>query len=208
MTLDADGIATGLTEARDRTIALVADLTEAQLLGPAVPYVWPPKWEAGHAAWFVATACWSAHSASRRRCPYGRSLYNSIAVPRGARWDLPLPTKDETLAYLRTAHDLVTARLRSAGANARLRCYARFALLHEDMHAETMVYTRQTLGYPAPPGRRRPPPAARGPAPGDARIPGGTYLLGVAPEDVIRLRQRAVGAPGGDPARSPSPARR
>jgi gamma-glutamyl hercynylcysteine S-oxide synthase len=177
-TLDVDGMVSGLTDARDRTIALVADLTEAQLLGPAVPFVWPPKWEAGHAAWFAANRVVELALGEPSPLPYGRSLFDSIAVARDARWNLPLPTKDETLAFLRTAHDLVTARLRSTGANARLRHFARFALLHEDMHTETMVYARQTLEYPEPRLSRSTPAAPAGPAPGDARIPGGTYLLG------------------------------
>jgi iron(II)-dependent oxidoreductase len=184
--LDADGIACGLNEARERTIALVADLTEAQLLGPAVPYVWPPKWEAGHAAWFVANRVLERALGEPAPLPHGQSLYDSIAVPRGARWDLPLPTKDETLAYLRAAHEQVTDRLRRGGTDARLRSYARFALLHEDMHAETMVYARQTHGYP-PPRTSRDAPAApdgeSGPAPGDVRIPGGTLLLGAPREE-------------------------
>ena len=177
-----------------------------------MPYVWPPKWEAGHAAWFVADRVLERALGEPPPLPYGRSLFDSVAVARGARWDLPLPTKDETLAYLRTAHDLVTARLRRAGANARLRCYARFALLHEDMHAETMVYTRQTLGYPAPRPSwpllpRRPPqgpPAPRRATPGfrAARICWASPAGRRSPSTTSSGRTRWRFAP------SPSPARR
>jgi iron(II)-dependent oxidoreductase len=56
---------------------------------------------------------------------------------------------------------------------------------HEDMHGEALLYTRQTLGYPAPTltaaGERREEWCA-GPLPGDVEVPGGTFLLGAPPD--------------------------
>jgi iron(II)-dependent oxidoreductase len=55
-------------------------------------------------------------------------------------------------------------------------------VMHEDMHDEAFTYTRQTLGYAAPPaaGIAAPAPVSglRG---GDAEIPGGESLLGADP---------------------------
>jgi iron(II)-dependent oxidoreductase len=55
-------------------------------------------------------------------------------------------------------------------------------VMHEDMHDEAFTYTRQTLGYAAPPaaGTTAPAPVSelRG---GDAEIPGGAFLLGAGP---------------------------
>jgi iron(II)-dependent oxidoreductase len=57
-------------------------------------------------------------------------------------------------------------------------------VLHEDMHAEAMAFTRQTLGYPRPPlGAPRAADRGGGPLPGDVVVPGGPFQLGSRPED-------------------------
>jgi iron(II)-dependent oxidoreductase len=53
------------------------------------------------------------------------------------------------------------------------------SVFHEDMHAEAITYTRQTLGYPAPKlGESRSENRDAGPLPGDVEIPGGVYKVG------------------------------
>ena len=39
-------------DARQRTLELVVDLDDIQLLGPQLPIVNPILWEIGHVAWF------------------------------------------------------------------------------------------------------------------------------------------------------------
>jgi iron(II)-dependent oxidoreductase len=41
-----------VSEARQRTLQLVADLDDSQLLGPRLEIVNPLLWEIGHVAWF------------------------------------------------------------------------------------------------------------------------------------------------------------
>src|SRR5881275_1155608 len=41
-----------LREARARTLELVADLTDQEMIGPQLPIVNPMRWEIGHVAWF------------------------------------------------------------------------------------------------------------------------------------------------------------
>ncbi len=41
-----------LTEARNRTLELVSDLTDEQLMGPQLDIINPLLWEIGHVAWF------------------------------------------------------------------------------------------------------------------------------------------------------------
>ena len=41
-----------LSSARERTLALVADLSDEQLRVPCVDIINPPVWEIGHVAWF------------------------------------------------------------------------------------------------------------------------------------------------------------
>jgi iron(II)-dependent oxidoreductase len=140
-----------LREARQRTLALVADLDDAQLLGPRLAIVNPLLWEIGHVAWFQEK--WVLR---RRGEPSvlerADSLYDSSAIPHDTRWDLPLPSRRETLAYMERVLERIAERL---GGGARdpegeEAYFHLLALFHEDMHDEAFTYTRQTLGYPRP----------------------------------------------------------
>jgi len=61
------------------------------------------------------------------------------------------------------------------------RYFYELAIRHEDMHAEALTYSRQTLSYASPDSlgeRRRP---ASGGLPGDAAVPGGDVAAGLRP---------------------------
>lgn len=171
-----------VTDARERTLALVADLTDEELLGPRLPVVNPLRWEIGHVAWFQEK--WVlrhalGHPALRAD---GDLLYDSMAVPHDARWDLPLPSRADTLWYLARVRDAVLDALPALPEAARY--FVMLSVFHEDMHDEALAYTRQTHGYPAPAldvALERPAPA--GPWPGDVRIPGGRFVLGGAMDE-------------------------
>jgi iron(II)-dependent oxidoreductase len=75
----------------------------------------------------------------------------------------------------------VTGRLSGARASVRDSYHTLLTLFHEDMHDEAFTWTRQTLGYPAPPLPRGPAGSVGGgPWPGDAEAPGGRYRIGAA----------------------------
>src|SRR5438132_14655 len=146
----------------------------------------PVLWEMGHVAWFQEQ--WALRHL--RQAPPVRAdgdrLYDSSAVPHDARWTLPLPPLDDTLAYMARVLDDVRAGLQREGAgppDPDVAYFHQLALFHEDMHAEALCYTRQTLGYPPP----RLPGAvdqALPPAPaltGDAEIEATEIRLGSRP---------------------------
>jgi len=171
-----------VVDARRRTLELLKDLSDEQLMGPRLPIVNPLRWEVGHVGWFQEH--WVLRHALERTPSRadGDALYDSSAVPHDTRWELPLPSRAETLAYL----DGIQARVREALAGGALEgereYFVRLAVAHEDMHAEAFTYTRQTLGYTAPPPGApggRPPDA--GPLSGDAHVPGGRFRLGAEP---------------------------
>jgi iron(II)-dependent oxidoreductase len=173
-------------DAGRRTLDLVADLTDGQLLGPRRPTINPPLWELGHLAWF--TEKWVLRDAGRR--PSLRAdadaLYDSAAVPHATRWDLPLPTRAATLDYLARVREAVLAVL--ARGPSRCETYSTLlSVFHEDMHGEAFLYTRQTLGYSRPPLGRRSAPRADpgGPLPGDVGVPGGPFPLGATPAEAF-----------------------
>src|ERR671932_1000925 len=88
-------IACMLTDMRARTLELVDDLADEQLLGPKLRIVNPPLWEIGHVAWFQEK--WALrHLRSLAPCRAGGdALYDSAAVAHNRRWDLPLPSRQE-----------------------------------------------------------------------------------------------------------------
>jgi gamma-glutamyl hercynylcysteine S-oxide synthase len=108
----------------------------------------------------------------------GDALYDSARVPHDTRWDLPLPTRSETLRFMTD----VLSRARDATRqldDPNVRYFAQLAIFHEDMHAEALAYTRQTHGYSAPRiSTDEHTPTELGPWPGDVEVPGGTYRLG------------------------------
>ncbi len=177
MAPDPKRLSAWLLEARGRLLDLVEGLPPASLLGPRLAIVNPPLWEMGHVGWFLER--WVLRHAAGRpplRAD-GDSLYDSSAVAHHTRWDLPLPSFDETRAFLAAVEDGVQALL---GAGRAERYFVLLSLFHEDMHCEALGYTRQTHGWPAPRFRAADPPLPGdgGPCPGDARVPGGAFLLG------------------------------
>jgi iron(II)-dependent oxidoreductase len=178
----ADDLPALLREARERTLALVRGLAPAALLGPRLPIVNPPLWELGHVGWFQERWILRREGAPPRRAG-ADALYDSSRVVHATRWDLPLPSLADTLDDL--ARTLEAALARAAERRPEDPPYLRLALLHEDMHAEALLYTRQTLAYPPPevPGSALDPGPGAGPLPGDARVPGAAFTLGAGEDE-------------------------
>ncbi len=178
-----------LAEARSRTLALVADLSDEQLIGPLLRIVNPPLWEIGHVAWFQEKWAWRH---LRGRAPVRADvdeLYDSAAIAHDSRWELLLPSRDETQRLMQASLDNVLGQL-GAGALADEDLYFHLLpLFHEDMHSEALTYTRQTLSYSAPKLAGTSPAEAEdgGPCPGDVEIPGGLFFAGAMPADQGRF---------------------
>ncbi len=184
----ADDLAQILGDARARTLALVADLTDEQLIGPRLPIVNPLLWEIGHLAWFQEKWVLRHMGGEDPIRKNGDSLYDSARVPHDDRWTLPLPSRSETLTYMQQVFDRIQDRLAGTSLTERELYFHLLVTFHEDMHDEAFTYTRQTLAYPAPslprPDARGPGRAAGagGPWAEDVEIPGGTYMLGGTPD--------------------------
>ena len=182
----ASDLARHLVDARARTLELVSDLSDAQLMGPRLAIVNPLRWEIGHLAWFQEKWVLRHFGKESPIREDGDLLYDSAAVPHDTRWDLPLPSREETLRFMRTVLDRVLERLGSRELDEDERYFHQLVLFHEDMHAEAFTYTRQTLSYPRPQIAlaRHSLAAVRGsgPLPGDAEIPGGLFWLGATPD--------------------------
>ena len=182
MQYTASELAAMLRDARARTLSLVSDLRGEALLGPKFSIVNPPLWEIGHVAWFQER--WTLrHLAARESLRRDAdALYDSIEVAHDTRWDLLLPTLDETLAYMQGVLDAVLERLEARPLDPETEYFHLLVLYHEDMHDEAFTYTRQTHGYPRPPIEGGTASGPGGPLPGDVEFPGGTFELGAGRE--------------------------
>ena len=187
-----------LKETLARTLELVHDLSEAQLMGPRLKIVNPLRWEIGHVAWFQEFWILRHLGGQPPILKHGDELYDSARVAHDTRWDLPLLDRAETLAYMgrvlerviEQAGDESRGLMDAAGYDQEY--FLNLVLLHEQMHDEAITYTRQTLSYPAPEiAVVNKVPLAEKDAlssqttdwlTGDAEIPGGRFILGSADE--------------------------
>src|SRR3546814_12942533 len=115
-TLPAEALVRCLRDARARTLALVEDLTDEQLIGPRLATVNPLLWEIGHLAWFHERFILRRLEDRPPILAASAALYDSMTVPHDARWDLPLPDRAGTLVYLDAVHAPLRARLVQSGA--------------------------------------------------------------------------------------------
>jgi iron(II)-dependent oxidoreductase len=180
---DCEDLIDQMQDAHRRTLALIEGLSPAHLMGPRLATVNPLRWEIGHAAYFYEYWILRQHAGQPAARDDVDRLYDSITIAHDDRWDLPLPTLDDTLGYIDTVRERVGTILRD-GEDPRRDYLAQYAVFHQDMHNEAYTYTRQTLGYPAP--RRPEGPHITGQGgglAGDVEIPGGRFELGASPDD-------------------------
>ena len=178
-------LAAWVRDARQRTLEVVADLSDEQLLGPQLRIVNPLLWEIGHVTWFQEK--WALRHAGGK-APLradADALYDSAAIAHDTRWSLPLPSRSDTLAYMKTVRDRVLERIEQGNLTESERYFITLAVFHEDMHTEAFTYTRQTHAWSAPVFSGLAPAhlGASWPLRGDVEIPGGRFLLGALREE-------------------------
>lgn len=148
--ISAETVAEWAVDGARRVLEIVEDLTDEQLVGPLLPTVNPLIWEIGHIAWFQEIFV------LRRACghdpilPFADSIYDSGAIPHDTRWRLELPTREETVSYVRTVAERVAEAITTKDATDVACHFARYTVHHHDTHSEALTYTRQTLGLSAP----------------------------------------------------------
>ena len=173
-----------LINTEQRTSELLADLSAEQMACPYLPILNPILWEIGHVAWFHER--WILRHCLGREMlhPYADDLYDSAGVKHETRWGLTLLSRDDTFKYYHAVHDHIRDAFASRELTPDLRYFAQLSLFHEDMHAEALTYTRQTLSLSAPriSDLIALAPPSEGPLSGDAEVPGQTYLLGASRE--------------------------
>lgn len=185
--LAPEQLAAWVRDARQRTMDLVADLDDGQLVGPLLPTVNPLLWEIGHLSWFSEKFVLRDALGEPPILAQADAIWDSGAIPHDTRWHIVLPSRSDTLAYMTEVADRIAARVADPACTDVVRHLALYTVFHEDTHTEAITYTRQTLGYPAPtvPGLAGTSAAEAdaGALPGDVEVPGGVHLLGALRAD-------------------------
>ncbi|MBW4934576.1 selenoneine synthase SenA [Marinobacter sp. F4206] len=175
-----DDLLLELERTRQRTRALITSLPEEQLAVPYHPGVNPPLWEMGHAAFFYEVFVFNLLDGTPSFDPSMDDLWDSFHVEHRDRWNRALfPGRQATLDYFDTIYARVAERIRSRPLDDRTLYLNRYAVFHQNMHIESLIWCRQTVGYPKPPGAVTDRPAPGQPVAGDVTIPAGRWLIGM-----------------------------
>jgi len=150
-------LAAELERIRQRTLELIAPLSDEVLAQQPCEFMSPPIWDLGHIAEFERR--WLIDAVEGRAGARLEERFDAELTPRQQRGGLTLPCREEVLEGLaRVRNDtlelLATARL--AGADRLLRdgFVYRMVMQHEAQHQETLLQTLDLLEQPTAPGRR------------------------------------------------------
>ena len=167
-----------LTEARERTLALVASVSEEDMNRVHDPLLSPLVWDLGHIAAFEDLWLGGAAGGLPALHPELMSVYDASETPRAERGDIPYLRLDEAYAYL----DAVRRRAFGIldGPEPIEPALWDMVIRHEQQHNETMLQTLKLAAPgvfvpPAVPLHDRPPFHAAG---RKTRVDAGPFELG------------------------------
>jgi iron(II)-dependent oxidoreductase len=188
-----------LSEGRDRTLALVAPLSDADVEAQHTEIMSPLVWDLAHIAAYEEL--WLVHRLGGRPLahPELAAMYDAFETPRAVRGDLPLLNRAEALAYLAEVRE----RVPEADGDVHLGRHGgrpsasegrpdedpgylfELVLRHEQQHGETMLQAIELAHLsPAPAVPRASRPAAPGGHTGleAVEVPAGQCEIGATQE--------------------------
>jgi gamma-glutamyl hercynylcysteine S-oxide synthase len=192
----ATELITALTQARERTLALVAPVADHDLERVHSTLMSPLVWDLGHIAAFEDL--WLVHRYGDQPLLHEKlvDVYDAMETPRAHRGKLPFLHAPEAREYLDEVRARTLAVLDERGPGDGI--LHEMVLRHEQQHNETMLQTLQLArlrgysppidpgGGPAPPPGPPGPPGACAPTPAPPtgleliEVPGGTCTIGSA----------------------------
>src|SRR5215203_676063 len=99
-TVAATAFADALQEVRERTLALVAPFSHAELERVQHPLMSPLDWDLGHIAAYEDLRLVQRHGAEPLLRGDLAELYDAFETPRAARGDIPFLRGDDVFQYL------------------------------------------------------------------------------------------------------------
>jgi iron(II)-dependent oxidoreductase len=180
-----EGAATLLADmdaARERTIALVASISEPDLERVHSPLMSPLVWDLGHIAAFEDLWLVHRHGGEPMLRRDLAEVYDAFETPRANRGDLPYLRRPEALEYLAAVRARVAERAAREGTGDGL--LHELVLRHELQHSETMLQTINLARFERYDVERREPPPGSGGHTGLelVEVPGGRCTIGAPTE--------------------------
>src|SRR5438128_5355856 len=123
-----------LLDARRVELALLDDLTDAQMLGTRAHFVEPPIWEMGHVGWFQEYWLLRHLDGAETLLAGSDGVYDSFNVSYTRRWDHDYPCLRATEEYIGEVLRRSVGRLESLEVSAVDAYFYTLAAQHEDMH--------------------------------------------------------------------------
>src|SRR5919205_1024985 len=165
----ATALPASLTTARQRTLALVAHLSAADLERQIDPLMSPLVWDLAHIAAYEDL--WLVHrfAGAPLLHPELTAVYDAFETPRSIRGDIELLGAADAFAYLEEVRERTFAALAGRAPDPVLH---EMVLRHELQHTETMRQAMR-LGGMLPEGE--PPDEPLGGEDGWLEIPGGAF---------------------------------
>jgi gamma-glutamyl hercynylcysteine S-oxide synthase len=166
-----------LAQARERTLALVAHLSDAQLERASSPIMGPLVWDLAHIAAYEDL--WLA----QRLCglellrPDLAERYDAFETPRAVRSKIEILGHADARSYMHEVRDRVAQALARHGVGDGVLC--EMVVRHELQHTETM---RQAMAIADLLPAGEPPLAAMAGSDGWIEIPDGSFSMGAAPD--------------------------
>jgi iron(II)-dependent oxidoreductase len=178
-----------LADARERTLALVAPLSDADVETQHTDIMSPLAWDLAHIAAYEELWLVHRHGGEPLSRPELAAMYDAFETPRAVRGDLPLLDRAQALAYLESVRERVP------DDDSLLH---ELVVRHEDQHQETMLQAIELARLtPAPAVPRTERPAAPGGHTGleSVEVPAGPCEIGAREDrfayDNERPRHRA-----------------
>ena len=190
---EVGGLLAALEEARERTLALVADVSDEDLDRVHSPLMSPLAWDLGHIAAFEDLwLCRAAGGLELLRADLAR-VYDADETPRAARGSLPYLRACEVRDYMAAVRKRSLAILDAFDGDATL---VELVLRHEQQHNETMLQTLCIAGLEHTGtgpflAQRELPTASAPPGPDMVTVEPGPFEVGSPPDGFAYDNERA-----------------
>ncbi|MEM6278554.1 MAG: SUMF1/EgtB/PvdO family nonheme iron enzyme [Verrucomicrobiota bacterium] len=170
-----------IDETHQQMMALLGDLSDEQLDVPYERGINPPVWEVGHSAFFYEYFLLRPLRKVDPLMPGYDPVWDSFDIPHRERWSPGVvPGKAETLDYYdRAVAETIDLLSRGNTLTDEESYLGQYVVAHQQMHLESLIWCRQTLGYQAPSFLVDEPVESNPDLGGDTAIPGGRYFIGV-----------------------------
>jgi iron(II)-dependent oxidoreductase len=177
---DAAQVLQALAEARERTLALVAELDDEQLERVHSPIMSPLVWDLGHIAAYEDLWLAQRYGGLELLRPELATLYDAFETPRAVRGEIEALGPADAKEYMASVSTRTAEVIAARGAGDGVLC--EMVLRHELQHSETMRQTLDIAGLLpiADEARRNAPLAADGEREEWLEIPAGTFAMGAS----------------------------